>query len=227
MLCAPVRGHALGCARSPEDDLERLCLGHFSLSRPSPRFLLVCLPTQRFRGGGVPSLRLPPARPPPGHSAPHADKSASSPDPPEKSVLTPLPAPLRPQALKPHREGSARRRGRGVGLGGAGAPLRCPDLRLAGEAARAPIQPGLSHLRLASTATARCAPHTPTPDPQPGPRRNLFPSRAFQSPRAPAPASPAGRMRPAYVRAAPSKTTATLAFTPARKVTRTGKAVSK
>lgn len=117
MVGAPVRGHALGCARSPEADLERLCLGHFSISRPSPRFLLVCLPTQRFRGGGVPSLRLPPARPPPGHSAPHADKSASSLDPPEKSVLTLLPAPLRPQALKPHREGSARRRGRGVGLG--------------------------------------------------------------------------------------------------------------
>lgn len=49
--------------------------------------------------------------------------------------------------------------------GGAGASLRCPDLRLAGEAARAPIRPGLSHLRLASSATARCASLTPSPNP--------------------------------------------------------------
>ena len=50
---------------------------------------------------GVASLRLLPARSPPRHGALHADKSSSSLGRPEKSALTLLPTPQRPQALKP------------------------------------------------------------------------------------------------------------------------------
>lgn len=58
-------------------------------------------------GVGVPSLGLLPARPPARHSALHAEASASSLDPPKKSVLVQRLAPLRLRALRPHRGKSA------------------------------------------------------------------------------------------------------------------------
>ena len=83
-----------------------------------------CAGPRRASEVGVAFVRLLPASSPPGHGAPHAGKSASSLGWPEKSVPTPLRAPLRPQALKPIKGARPR---------GAGAPFRCPDVRLAGE----------------------------------------------------------------------------------------------
>lgn len=102
----PVRGHALGCAWSPKAHLERL-LGPFL-----PLTALIPLPASvpahaEISEVGVASLRLLPARSLPRHGALHADKSSSSLGRPEKSVLTLLPTPLRPQALKPITGGSA------------------------------------------------------------------------------------------------------------------------
>lgn len=96
----PVRGHALGCAWSPKAHLERL-LGPFL-----PLTALIPLPASvpahaEISEVGVASLRLLPARSPPRHGALHADKSSSSLGRPEKSALTLLPTPQRPQALKP------------------------------------------------------------------------------------------------------------------------------
>ncbi|KAF6321304.1 hypothetical protein mRhiFer1_008433 [Rhinolophus ferrumequinum] len=104
--------------------------------------------------------------------------------------------------------------------GGEGAPFRFPDAR-AGRRARAHAHwPVLAHLGL--THSLRQLGTRLPPQARPSARRE-----AQSVWRAPEALSPAGRMSPAYVRTAPSKTTSTLACTPSRKVTRMGKAVSK
>lgn len=104
--------------------------------------------------------------------------------------------------------------------GGEGAPFRFPDAR-AGRRARAHAHwPVLAHLGL--THSVRQLGTRLPPQARPSARRE-----AQSVWRAPEALSPAGRMSPAYVRTAPSKTTSTLACTPSRKVTRMGKAVSK
>ena len=176
----PVRGHALGCARRPKARLERLRSGRFSLSCPQPASS-PCAGPRRASEVGVAFVRLLPASSPPRHGAPHAGKSASSLGRPEKSVPTPLRAPLRPQALKPIR--GARPRGADAEGGwGRGRSFQVPR-REAGwrGCARTPTRPGLRRRGLASSARARCA--SPTPAGIPSPARGAVcsgpePSRA-------------------------------------------------
>lgn len=184
---------------------------------PHPASCQCACPRRDFRGGG----RIPPTSPgslsaqarrttrgqeleqpgPAGEVRPHssADSSASA-------------------GIKTHHGGlsiGARTR---RWAGGAGAPFRCPDVRLAGEDVCTPTRPGLQRRGLASSATARCA--SPTRTWVPSLARGAICSGPELS-RAPR------RMRPPSGRPAPSKTVATLTFMPARKVTLTGKAVSK
>lgn len=221
MVCAPAVGTPLGAHR---------------VQGPSWRDSAWASSTSHARtpilGGGcahagisemvIPSLGLLPAHPPPGHSALHADASASSLDPPEKSVLAQLLARPRLWALKPNQGARPGRADAEVGWGAEGGrcflvPRRAGCGRACAHAHPAPaLTPGARRLR----ATLRCLASTSS---QAG-GYNLFEARGFQSPRGP---DPRWEDESSLLRPAPSKPTATLAFTPARKVTRTGQPVSK
>lgn len=101
---------------------------------------------------------------------------------------------------------------------GGGRPERFPDPR-AGERASA-LTPGARLLR----ATVSYAAPTPVPT---GSQAGGAICSGPEPCRAPGALSPAGRRSLADVRPAPSKSSSTFAFTPARKVTRPRKADSK
>lgn len=204
-------------AHGVQRPIWRDCLGHFSLSWPSSRFLPVCLPTQSFpRWGSHPSdfsrLAL---RPGTAHHTRTRARAAWAGRRSPSSLLCRL------LCVRRHKNPST---GLRIGArtrrwaGGAGAPFRCLDVRLAGEDVCTPTRPGLQRRGLASSARARCASSTQTGIPSPA--RGAICSE-------PEPSRAPRRMRPPSGRPAPSNTIATLTFMPARKVTLTGTAVSK
>ena len=214
----PVRGHALGCARSPKAHLERL-LGPFL-----PLMALIPLPASvpahaELSEVGVASLRLLPARSPPRQSTPHHTRTRARAA--WAGRRSPSSLLCRLLCVRRHKNPST---GLRIGTrtrrwaGGAGAPFRCLDVRLAGEDVCTPTRPGLQRRGLASSAKARCASSTQTGIPSPA--RGAICSE-------PEPSRAPRRMRPPSGRPAPSNTLATLTVMPARKVTLTGKAVSK